>query len=215
MTVGTFIALRKRCCWAGLPGGSDPNPTVGGRATGKLKKWHGGSPGHPKKETHKCRAWEVRAMRALTKWDRWDPFKELEEFENRLMRLFSRLPAPRLTSEEESVTVASWVPLVDVIEDEKEYLLKVELPEIKKDDVKVTVENGVLTISGERKVEKEEKGRTFHRIERAYGRFERSFTLPDDIDADKVNAEFKDGVLYIHLPKSEKAKPRAIEVKVA
>jgi len=154
-------------------------------------------------------------MRALTKWDRWDPFKELEEFENRLMRLFSRLPAPRLTSEEESVTVASWVPLVDVIEDEKEYLLKVELPEIKKDDVKVTVENGVLTISGERKVEKEEKGRTFHRIERAYGRFERSFTLPDDIDGDKVNAEFKEGVLYIHLPKSEKAKPRAIEVKVA
>ena len=86
---------------------------------------------------------------------------------------------------------------------------------MKKEDVKVAVENGVLTISGERKSEKEEKNKKFHRIERAYGSFERSFIVPDDADADKVIAEFKDGVLRVHLPKSEKAKPKQIEVKVA
>jgi len=84
---------------------------------------------------------------------------------------------------------------------------------VKKEEVKIAVENGVLTISGERKSEKEEK--KYHRIERAYGSFERSFVVPDDADADKVNAEFKDGVLRVHLPKSEKAKPKHIEVKVA
>jgi len=89
------------------------------------------------------------------------------------------------------------------------------LPEVKKEDVKVAVENGVLTISGERKSEKEEKNKKFHRIERAYGSFERSFIVPDDADADKVIAEFKDAVLRVHLPKSEKAKPKQIEVKVA
>lgn len=156
-------------------------------------------------------------MKAITRWDpfRWDPFKELEEFENRLWNLFSRLPARARGGGQESMTVTEWVPLVDVVEDEKEYLIKAELPEVKKEDVKVTVENGVLTISGERKAEHEEKGKTYHRIERSYGRFERSFTLPDSADAEKVSAEFKDGVLYVHLPKSEKAKPKAIEVKVA
>jgi HSP20 family protein len=95
-----------------------------------------------------------------------------------------------------------------------DFLIKTELPEIKKEDVKVAVENGLLTIVGERKFEKEEN-KKYHRVERAYGRFVRSFVLPDGADAEKVNAEFKDGVLKVHLPKSEKTKPKQIEVKVA
>lgn len=149
-------------------------------------------------------------MTALT---RWNPFREIEELQNRLLSVFN-LATPRRGDGQESITVAEWAPLVDIIEDDKEYLLKAELPEMRKEDVKVTVENGVLTISGERKLEKEEKGKKYHRIERAYGSFVRSFTLPDDADADKVSAEFKDGVLKVHVAKSEAAKPKQIEVKV-
>lgn len=149
-------------------------------------------------------------MTALT---RWNPFREMEELQNRLLSVFN-LATPRRGDGQESITVAEWAPLVDIIEDDKEYLLKAELPEMRKEDVKVTVENGVLTISGERKLEKEEKGRKYHRIERAYGSFVRSFTLPDDADADRVSAEFKDGVLKVHVAKSEAAKPKQIEVKV-
>ena len=104
---------------------------------------------------------------------------------------------------------------MDVSEDDKEYVIKAEIPEVKKEDVKVMVQDGVLVIQGERKQEKEEKGKKFHRIERTYGTFVRSFAVPDDADETKVMAEFKDGMLTVHLPKSEKAKPRAIEVKVA
>jgi HSP20 family protein len=145
---------------------------------------------------------------------RWDPFKELEDMERRLSTWFGR-PVRRRGGEKEAITVAEWSPLVDIEENEKEYLIKAELPEIKKEDVKVTVENDVLTIAGERKFEKEEKGKKYHRIERSYGSFVRSFALPEDSDGTKVSAEYKDGVLCIHLPKSEKAKPKAIEVKVA
>jgi HSP20 family protein len=114
----------------------------------------------------------------------------------------------------EALTVAQWSPLVDITEDEKEYLIKAELPEMKKEDVRLTVENDVLAISGERTFEKEEKGKKYHRIERAYGSFVRSFTLPEDADGSKVSADFKDGMLQVHLPKSQKAKPKAIEIKV-
>ena len=151
-------------------------------------------------------------MTALT---RWDPFKEMEDLQNRLSGVFGRAPQRRGNGEEESITVLEWEPLVDIIEDDKEYIIKTELPEVKKEDVRVSVENGVLTITGERKFEKEEKNKKYHRVERAYGSFARSFTLPEVAEADKVNAEFKDGVLKVHLPKSEKAKPKQIEVKVA
>ena len=117
--------------------------------------------------------------------------------------------------DKESITLAEWSPLVDITEDDKEYLIKAELPEIKKEEIKFTVENGVLVISGERKLEKEEKGRKYHGVERAYGSFVRSFSLPDDADADKVNAEFNDGVLKVHIAKSESARPKQIEVEVA
>jgi HSP20 family protein len=145
---------------------------------------------------------------------RWDPFKEFDELQNRLSTLFGRAAARRQDGGNEAMTVAEWSPLVDITEDDKEYLIKAELPEVKKEDVKVTVENGVLTITGERKFEKEEKGKKYHRVERAYGNFLRSFALPDDADANKVNAEFKDGVLTVRVTKSETAKPKQIEVKV-
>ncbi len=101
------------------------------------------------------------------------------------------------------------------LEDDKEYLIKMELPEVQKDEVKVTVEGGTLTISGERKAEKEEKNRKYHRLERYYRRFVRSFNIPDDAEDTKVNAEYKDGVLRVHLAKSGKAHPKQIEVKVS
>ena len=152
-------------------------------------------------------------MNTLTKWN---PFREMEDAQRRMSSLldWSSLRRGNLATEEENISVPEWAPLVDIAEDNKEYLIKVELPEIQKDDVKVTVENGTLTISGERKSEKEQNGRRFHRVERFYGRFERSFSIPDDAEAENVNAEFKDGVLRVHLAKSEKARPRQIEVKV-
>lgn len=146
---------------------------------------------------------------------RWDPFKELDELQGRLSTLFGRAPVRKEGEREERMTLTDWAPLVDVIEDEKEYLVKAELPEVKKDDVKITVQDEVLTVSGERTQEKEEKGKKFHRIERAYGSFSRSFTLPEDADASKIAADFKNGVLTVHLPKSERAKPKSIEVKIS
>ena len=150
-------------------------------------------------------------MNALT---HWDPFKEMNELNKRLNSLFTLSPS-RQSDGKEAMTVAEWLPLVDITEDDKQYLIKAELPEVKKEEVKVTVENGVLTLSGERKFEKEEKDKKYHRIERAYGSFTRSFTVPDDADDSKVSAEFKDGVLTVRLAKDEKARPKSIEVKVS
>jgi HSP20 family protein len=145
---------------------------------------------------------------------RWDPFRELEDMSARLNRMIGRSVASQ-DKGRETLTVADWTPLVDISETDSEYLIKAELPEVKKEDVKVTVEDGVLTIQGDRRQEKEERGKKFHRIERAYGSFVRSFTVPDYVDDAKVSAEFKDGVLTLHLPKSERAKPKAVEVKVS
>jgi HSP20 family protein len=147
---------------------------------------------------------------------KWDPFRELEEMSERLNRMIAR-PSVHTNGGQgkEVMTVADWTPTVDISETEAEYAIKAELPEVRKEDVKVTVEDGVLTIQGERKQEKEEKGRKYHRIERSYGRFARTFTLPDTVDEGKVRAEYADGVLHLHLPKSEKAKPKQIDVKIA
>jgi HSP20 family protein len=151
---------------------------------------------------------------------RWDPFREMEQTANVFNRLFDRpfmtRPFPPLKGEtEEALVGIDWAPLVDIEETDKEFLVKAELPEVKKEDVKVALEEGVLTIQGERKMMKEEKDRKVHRVERSYGKFLRSFTVPRDVDEKKVMAEFKDGVLMVHVPKAEVAKPRLIEVKVA
>lgn len=143
---------------------------------------------------------------------RWNPFQELEEMSDRLNRLVRR---SNPSDVQEALTVADWSPTVDIAETVEEYVVKAELPEVKKEDVKISVEDGVLNIQGERKQEKEEKGKKFHRVERSYGQFMRSFTLPDDVDASKIHADYKDGLLSVHLIKNAKAKPKSIEVKVS
>ena len=156
-------------------------------------------------------------MNTLVRWDHfktmWNPLKDRDELESRLATMFGTREATG-SGGKEALTVAQWSPLVDITEDEKEYLIKAELPEMKKEDVRLTVEDDVLAISGERKFEKEEKGKKYHRIERAYGSFVRSFSLPEDADGSTVSADYKDGVLHVHLPKSVKAKPKAIEIKI-
>jgi HSP20 family protein len=154
-----------------------------------------------------------KMMNAIT--TRWDPFKELDEMQSRLSTMFGRAPLRKDGARQEAMRLVEWAPLVDIIEDEKEYRIKAELPEVKKEDVKVAVQDDVLTITGERTFEKEEKGKKYHRVERAYGSFARTFTLPEDSDAGKVTAEFQQGILHVHIPKSEKARPKSIEVKVA
>lgn len=107
-----------------------------------------------------------------------------------------------------------WAPQVDIAETDKEFMIKAEMPEVNKEDIRIAVNNGILTIRGHRKQEKEETGKKFHRIERHYGSFSRGFTLPDNIDEDNIEADFKDGVLNLQIPKTDEAKQRTIEVKV-
>ena len=144
---------------------------------------------------------------------KWSPFRELEEIQGRLNRLFDETPLrPR---EGDGLFFAEWAPAVDIEETDKEYLIKAELPEVAKENVKVETLDGVLTIEGERKREKEEKGKKLHRVERSYGKFVRQFALPIEVEATKIQAEFKGGMLTVHLPKNAAAKPKAIDVKVA
>ncbi len=146
---------------------------------------------------------------------RWNPLREMEEMQNRMAALFGSDPLRIIDpNREEKIAATDWIPAVDITEDEKEFLIKTDLPEMKKEDVHVTFADGVLTITGERKTEKEEKNRKYHRIEREHGRFLRSFTLPENADATKIAAEFKEGVLLLRLPKSEKAQPKVVEVKI-
>ncbi len=144
----------------------------------------------------------------------WNPLRDMEEMQDRVLRSFGLSPNRRVQDGQQTLTTAEWAPSVDISEDDHEYLIKAELPEVNKDDVKVTLENGVLIIKGERKFEKEEKNRKYHRIERSYGSFVRSFSIPDNAAPDKISADFKDGVLQVRLLKSEEKKPKHIEVTV-
>ncbi|HVP51356.1 MAG TPA: Hsp20/alpha crystallin family protein [Terriglobales bacterium] len=141
---------------------------------------------------------------------RWDPFRELNVMQDRLSRLFQDY-APR---GEQDLTAGNFVPPVDIYEDEQGITVKAELPGIDPKDVDVQVENNVLTIKGERKLEREEKEENFHRIERRYGSFVRSFTLPPTVDTDTVKADYENGVLKVHLAKRAEAKPKQIKVNV-
>src|SRR4029078_2943803 len=146
----------------------------------------------------------------------WNPLREMAEAQNRLHRFFlGGFPNRMGSGEIHSLAVADWSPEVDISEDDHGYVLKADLPEMKKDDVRVTVEDGILSVSGERKSEKEDKKKKFHRIERCFGSFRRSFTLPEDADSTKVTAEFRDGVLKVHLPTTTTTKSKATRVKVA
>jgi len=144
---------------------------------------------------------------------KFNPFRELEDIQTRLNRFFTDTPLRKM--EGNGLFFSDWAPPVDIQETEKEYLIKAELPEMKKEDVKVEVLDGVLTIEGERAQEKEEKGKKFHKVERSYGKFVRQFALPAEVEAAKVEAEYKDGVLNVHLPKTAVAKPTTVTVKVA
>jgi HSP20 family protein len=154
-------------------------------------------------------------MNTLNKAITWNPRREMDEAQNRFNPFFlAGFPNRMGSGEIDSLTVADWSPDVDISEDDRGYLLKADLPEMKKDDVRVTVEDGILCVSGERKSVKEDQKRKFHRIERSFGNFQRSFTLPEDADSTKVTAEFHDGVLKVHLPTTPIARSKAIEVQV-
>ena len=138
----------------------------------------------------------------------WTPFRDMEGLFDRYHRLAGNgngFPSREF----------DWRPTVDISETDKEYLIKAHLPEVEKDDIDLTVENGILTISGERKYEKEEDTEKQHRVESMYGRFSRSFTLPADADEAKIKAKSKKGTLKVHVPKSEVSKPKAVQIDVS
>ena len=143
-----------------------------------------------------------------------DPFRLFPEF-NRAMEEPLTMFRPQLPMDENYWPMKPWTPACDIFETDKELVLKFELPEIKKDEVKVTIENNVLTLRGERKFEEETNRENYHRIERHYGEFVRSFNVPIYVDATKIRAEFKDGLLTVTLPKREEARTKQIEVKVS
>jgi HSP20 family protein len=144
---------------------------------------------------------------------KWDPFKELEDISTRLNRIFGR-SVVRSDADNQMLTMVDWTPSVDISETNDAYLIKGEIPGVKKEDVNVTIQDGMLTIQGERRQEKDEKGKKFHRVECSYGSFMRSFRVPDDADENKVKAEFKDGMISVTLPKSSKTKTKSINIAV-
>jgi HSP20 family protein len=151
---------------------------------------------------------------------RWSPTRELAPFSSDLWnmqreinRLFDNVFRGG-TQDDGTLFPTLWTPAVDIMESDDQYRVKVELPGVSKDDVKITLESNILTIRGEKRQEQETKENSYHRVERAYGTFQRSFTLPSTVKSDKIDASYKDGVLIINLPKAEEAKPKSIEVRV-
>ncbi len=151
---------------------------------------------------------------------RWNPVRELATIPSSILnmqqeinRMFDRFFRGGVLDDRD-LFPATWMPAVDLVEKEDEFVAKVELPGVHKDDVKITLQDNILTIRGEKKEEKESKDSNYHRLERSYGSFQRSFTLPTSVRQDKVEAEYRDGVLTITLPKAEEAKRKQIEVKV-
>ncbi len=147
-------------------------------------------------------------MTLLTRFERWDPFDEFNTLRGRMDRLFARMNVP------EESTLANWSPLSDIVEAKDEIVIKAELPGLDEKNIKVEIESGVLTIAGDRDVEKETDDQGYRRIERSYGKFFRAFTLPPNVDPEKIAAKFDKGLLEVHIPKKESAKPRTIKVDV-
>ena len=148
----------------------------------------------------------------MTVITRWDPFREFSTLQDRMNRLFRESYGPE--GREESLTSTTFAPPVDVYEDEHNVTLKIEVPGIDEKDIDVRIENNVLTVHGERKFEKEEKEENFRRVERQYGSFTRTFTLPNTVDAELVSANYEKGILKVTLPKKAEAKPKQIKVSV-
>jgi HSP20 family protein len=141
---------------------------------------------------------------------RWDPFRDMVTLRERMNKLFEDMAASR--GEEKDLTTSSWAPAVDIYETENEVVLTAEIPGIEEKDVEIKVEDNTLTLRGERKFEKETKEENYHRIERAYGSFFRSFTLPNYVDQDKIEAEHENGILKIRMPKRAELKPRKVKI---
>lgn len=141
---------------------------------------------------------------------RFDPFRDLMDLQHRINRLFEEV----WRGETEELAPATWSPLVDIYEDSESIVIEADLPGLSKEQVSVNVKDNTLTIEGERRLEHQQKRDSYHRLERAYGSFTRSFPLPSSVNVEGIQAEFKDGVLRIHLPKREEAKPRQIAVEV-
>ncbi|MCP3852961.1 MAG: Hsp20/alpha crystallin family protein [Gammaproteobacteria bacterium] len=139
----------------------------------------------------------------------WDPFQEMETLLDRYSRSSRKTLA---NTDDRSFEVGDWMPVVDIEETEDAFAIKAELPGVEKDDVSINIDKGILTIKGEKKTETEDKKR--HRIECSYGSFVRSFTLPQSVKVDEVQAEYNNGILNLNIPKSEEAKPKEIEVKI-
>ena len=148
----------------------------------------------------------------MTVLTRFEPFREFSTLQDRINRVFRESYAP--AGQDESLTTSSFAPAVDVYEDEHNVTLKIEVPGIDEKDIDVRIENNTLTVHGERKIEKEEKEENYRRVERQYGSFTRTFTLPTTVDAEKVSANYDKGVLKIALPKKAEAKPKQIKVNV-
>lgn len=141
---------------------------------------------------------------------RWDPIRDLMTLKDRMDRLFE--DTFKTAGEERELTPSTWAPAVDIYEDENNVVLSVEVPGVEEKDIDVNVENNTLTVKGERKFEKEDKKENYHRIERAYGGFFRSFSIPHYVDVDKIEAEHENGVLKITMPKKAEMKPRKVKV---
>lgn len=146
---------------------------------------------------------------------RWEPFRDLVSLQDRMNRLFNdSFRGLSGTGEDDWSLGGTWAPAVDIYEQNGNVVLKAELPGVDAKEVDIRLENNVLTLSGERKIDNEVKRESYHRVERAYGSFTRSFTLPTVIDQEKIKAEYKDGVLQVTLPKREEAKPKQISINV-
>jgi HSP20 family protein len=148
----------------------------------------------------------------MTVLTRWEPFREFATLQDRMNRLFRE--SYNDAGQDESLTTSRFAPAVDVYEDEHQVTLKIEVPGIDEKDIDVRVENNTLTVQGERKIEKEEKEENYRRVERQYGSFTRTFTLPQTVDSEKVSANYDKGVLKITLPKKAEAKPKQIKVNI-
>jgi HSP20 family protein len=151
-------------------------------------------------------------MTLLTRWEPFREFPTMQDRVNRMNRLFRESYSPE--GPEEALTTTSFAPPVDIYEDEHTVTLKLEVPGIDEKDLDVRIENNTLTVHGERKIEKEEKEENFRRVERQYGSFTRSFTLPSSVDLGQVSADYAQGVLKVKLAKKAEAKPKQIKVNV-
>lgn len=149
----------------------------------------------------------------MTTQPRWIPSNDFRTLQTQLHRIFE--PLGRMAGDDEDLVSGTWVPPVDVAEMQDKIVVRAEVPGMKQVDISIEFENGMLTIRGDRKIDKAVEGMTYHRVERTYGNFSRSFTLPRTVDAERITASYRDGILEIDIPKKEEAKPKQIRIGIS